>query len=557
MKRDFICIRDKFRRLIQAREINYDGEKDIYSACSIQHLLNDQDTEDALECLKRTALYMDLPHPHGRDVRGENDFAATRLIVAINELYDKMTDDVKAHIKRFFLERDFTSMYGSENHVFMMRVARFLAAEFYGEDFKQFGITSDEAIRRDKKYIIEFVQFRAKYGLGEFTSAYLAEDMYMCSLLKEYAKDEEVKSIAQLAVDLITVEALHNLDKNGCLAGAVGRTYSFFPAFTHVMEGIKRVYVDGKVEGISQVRGLVTHAPDDFILDSFITRTYPDEVREEKHLHSMYAWRSDTPDWAHIEKLFKAGRISKYTYLGEKYGIGAINRQDAYPVDETEDWVYAHHQQVEWSLAIPGESEGDATKIFSSHPGVTGEHRHWTGDNKCCCSNTYANKNTAMVIYDIEQADQLEYTHMFIETEKYDRIERFENRIFLKKGDVNVFIYVNNPFEIDFKEHELKSQGRKNAYICRVEADTEFDEFIKKYKEMPVLFDQERMHLEFDGLFLDKNGNGSVDSPEKYPYGYVYDSSWVKAKWGEGIVNIKGGDKTLVLDFVNNRKYIK
>jgi hypothetical protein len=271
----------------------------------------------------------------------------------------------------------------------------------------------------------------------------------------------------------------------------------------------------------------------------------------------MYAWRTDIPDWKHIEKLHKAGSISKYTYLSDNYSIGAICNQDEYPVDETEDYVYAHHQQVEWSLLLPDEDNEKSTKLYTSHPGLTDQHRHWTGDLDCCCSKAYANKDTLLTIYDIEKEDKLEYTHTFFEIGKYDRIERDGNNLFLRKKNVNVFVHVANSYTLNIKENELISQGRKNGYVFRVEVGTDFDEFIEKYKNMPVTFDKNAMRLEFDGLYIDKNGNGKVDSSQKYPYGYVYRSNFVTAKWGEGVVYVHDKDKTLVLDFNENRKYVK
>jgi len=556
MKRDYDELLKKHREIIESLNISEDEQQDIYSAISIVHLMGDKSVNEAMEHIKRTALYMDLPHPLDRDVRGENDFAAIRLCVALYELYDKLTEETKTLVKRFFLERDFTSMYGSENHVFMMRAARYLAAQFYKEDFKQFNMTAEEVLKTDKKYITEFIQFRAKYGIGEFTSAYLYEDMFMCAMLQHYAEDGEVKNIAQMALDLLFIEALNNLDEHGYFAGGAGRTYSFNEVGCHSTEGIKKVFVD-MVPRKHTIHALVKHSPDKFIADAFCNRKYPCEVFEQKHLHSMYAWRTDTPDWAHIEKLHKAGCISKYTYLSKEYGIGAINHQDDYPVDETEDFVYAHHQQVEWSLVIPGKDMADSTKIFSHHPGLTDQHRHWTGDLDCCCSKAYANKNTLLTIYDIEKEDKLGYTHMFLELEKFDRVEKMENDLFLRKGNVNVFVHVANPYTIDIKESELISQGRKNAYVCRVEVGGDFDKFIEKYRNMPVKFDKSAMRLEFDGLFIDKSANGSIASPEKYPYTHVYKSEWVEAKWGEGIVYVHDGDKTLVMDFNENRKYIK
>ncbi len=545
---------EECRKIIQSFPIEKD--EDVYSDYAIIHLMNDQNVEKANEKIKNTALYMDLPHPFGRDVRGENDFAAMRLCVAIYQVYDKLTEENKALIKRFFLERDFTSMFGSENHVFMMRVARYLAAQFYKEDFKQFKLTYKEVLETDKKYIIEFIQFRAKYGIGEFNSAYLFEDLFMCSTLYNFAEDPAVKNMAQMALDLLLIEALNNLDKNGCFAGGAGRTYFFNQVGAHATERCKNFFIDMIPSEIRTIAHVV-HEFDPFLRDAYLNRTYPCQVLEEKHLHSMYAWRTDIPDWAHIEKLHRAGSISKYTYLSDEYGIGAICHQDDYPVDETEDHVYAHHQQVEWSLTIPAENKEDSTKIFSSHPGLTDQHRHWTGDLDCCCSKAYANKNTLLTIYDIEKEDKLEYTHMFLEIGKYDRVEKEENKLFLRKGNVNVYVHVANSYTLDVKENELISQGRKNAYAVRVETGTDFDEFIEKYRNMPVNFDRENMRLEFDGYFVDKNANGKTGAPEKYPYGWVYNSDWVQAKWGEGTVYVKNGEKTLVMDFNENRKYIK
>ena len=555
MKRDYKALCEECRRLVSLTQYADDDWDDLYSDIALNQLLADIDPENANKHLQRTAKYVDLPHPGNRDVRGENDFAAKRLVAALYLCYDKMTDETKALIKTFLLERDFTSMYGSENHVFMMRIARYLAAQFYKEDFKQYNMTWQEALETDKKYIIDFIAFRAKYGMGEFDSAYLDVDVSMCAMLACYAEDKEVKNMASMGLDLLFIEALNNLDKNGYFAGAAGRTYHFSGMNT-VPARIKKAFVD-MCPMSTHLYTLAVVEPDEFIAQAYANRRYSDEVLEEKHLHSMYAWRTDVPDWAHIDKLHKAGSISKYTYLSDDYSIGGINRQCDYPVDDTEDYVYAHHQQVEWSLLIPGEDEADSTRIYTHHPGETDQHRYWTGDLKCCCSSTYANKDTLLTFYDIEKEDKLTFTHAFMEVGKFDRIERCGNRLFLRKGNVNVFMYCANEFVLHPRDNELISEGRKNAYVFRVEVGTEFDAFMEKYEKMIVTFDSDKMYLEFDGYFLTKEANGKVEAPQQYPYGYVYKSNFVEAKWAEGVVKVFNGDKTLVLDFVNNEKYVK
>ena len=39
-------------------------------------------------------------------------------------------------------------------------------AEFFGEDFKNYNMTCAEALETDKKYILDFITYRAKYGFG-------------------------------------------------------------------------------------------------------------------------------------------------------------------------------------------------------------------------------------------------------------------------------------------------------------------------------------------------------------------------------------------------------
>ncbi len=538
---------------------------DLYGHKSIVSLMGDKERANANACIRRTALYMDLPHIHGRDVRGENDFAAIRLATSLYLCYDKYEDETKRLVKQFLLERDFTSMYGSENHHMMMHIARYLAAQFYkGETFKQYGLTAEEALAIDKKWLIDFLSWRAKYGFGEFdSSGYLGEDMMMVSMLDCYAEDKEIQSLGHMMVNLIALEMFNNIDKFGYSAGARGRSYPG-PYTSTAKERFRKQYID--MEPCYNLNFVIAPAfPDEWVLDTYRQRQYPCEVYERKNLHSMYAWEGNTPDWEKLDDINKAGCINKYTYLCDEYTIGAINHQDFYPEKYPYDGGYAHHQQVEWTLWLPCEDEVEATKLFSHHPGHCGEHNRWTGDIHCCCNNSYATKDTCITVYNIEKEKEDDYTHMFFEPHKYDAIKYETNGVFLKKDCRYVFVYVAKPYSVgvesEFGRDEIKSVGRKNAWAVRVGLEKDygsFDAFIEAMKKLHISFDEDNMVFEFDNLSVSRPFHNTVDGKENaYPYANVYDTPWVKSVWGEGVVEVISGGKTYVMDFNKIDTYTK
>ncbi len=528
---------------------------DIYGEYAIVRLMAGKDIELANEVIKRAAMFMDIPHPWGRDVHGENDFAALNMIAAMNLIKDRITPENQALIKTLLLERDFKSMYGSENHTFVFHAVRLLVAEYYREKFIQYDLSWQEAFRRDKAFLLEFMCFRAKYGFGEFTSSYTVADLSFASFLVNFAQDAEIKHMAQMFIDILTLEAFNNT--NGYyLCGACGRTYPHecLNIGHTVIGNCKRVLV-GLEMPQNPAFVISPYIPDDFVIEAIETRTFPTEIRERKHLHSMYAWWAyDIPDRDQIQRLFDAGSINKYTYICPEYGIGAVNHQDTYPVDSTGDSDYAHHQQVEWTLVLPEDDTNRATKIFSSHPGSTGEHNEWTGDLRCCCTRSFATKDTALTIYNIRKPDEKQYTHLFLQTDKFDSVIFEKPYMFLKKGERYIGIFVANDFE-KTGDNEIRSQGAKNAYALHIELarDNEsFEKFCDKMRNTPVKFSSAEMSFTFGDITIDEKHEYISGEAVEYPYKNVYDMPWCRSIWGDGKVEVYGDGKKTVLDFNKN-----
>lgn len=549
------CI--EYTSSIPYEEIPYD---DVYGTYSIIKLMLGKEKEEANKHLLYTASYMekDIIDKSNRSPLGENDFAALRCIIALNTVYDSLYPEVRERMKKFLLEENYESIYGSENHVVLFRICRFLAAEFFGEDFKNYNMTCCQVLKTDKKYLLDFITYRAKYGFGEFTSAYLYADSVFFGALYCYVKDEKLKTAAKMMLDLLTIESFNNMDNKLNTAGAMGRVYpnNICPPHAATGAALKEILYERfqTVKDVSEYL-IAPFNVDKFIVDAFNERALPFEVKERKHLHSMYAWRSNIPDFNHLDKMLKAGSINKYTYWCEGYGLGGINRQDEYPVDETEDYIYAHHQQVEWSLIFPENEKQQATRIYSHHPGDFGEHNYFTGDLRCCCSKSFVTKNTALTVYDIEKEHEEDFTVLFIEPDDYDEFVIDGNYVFVKRNGFCAGIYIAKPFSLEKHSvdesiddrgfrYNLVSRGRKNAYALHIEkAEGNLEDFIKKIKAIPVHFDEEKTELTFGNLKLSRYSG----CEKEYPY--VYDTPWCRSEWGEGKVYVYSPKGEHILDF--------
>ena len=111
----------------------YDYKTDIYGEDAALNLWANRNLAAANERLRNTALWFDQPHPHGRDPRGESTFAALGMAGALYHAPDRLEPETKRLIDRFFLEKNFESMYESENHRLLHHTALYLAAMFYAD----------------------------------------------------------------------------------------------------------------------------------------------------------------------------------------------------------------------------------------------------------------------------------------------------------------------------------------------------------------------------------------------------------------------------------------
>ncbi|MBQ7900660.1 MAG: hypothetical protein IJ365_01685, partial [Clostridia bacterium] len=370
----------------------------IYGDYAILHIMHNDNMEDSLRMLKFAADWFEHPHPFGRDIRGESDFAAIRLVCALyeSECYNKLPEDIKESLKRFFTQRDYSSIYGSENHSLMYTAARLLSAQFYEDAyFENFGISAKDCYARDLAYLHEFLDFRAGRGWGEFDSlGYAFEIMLILATLHKYAKDDGLRNKCHMAMDVILLDMMAD-SIEGLYGGAHGRSYpeAILDRLTAGMTRLYYYYFGGKFYNGKEMTSvniyLSDYIPSQIVYDVAYGRKMPFENRERKHLHCCTAWMKDI---LHEDLEYVTGAINKYTYVCEDYALGSVTKQDPYPDDFYDRW-YARHQQHEWELTLPG---GGEHKIFTHHSAIADYHRinnRWTGDNRCMCGSFYTNKN--------------------------------------------------------------------------------------------------------------------------------------------------------------------
>ena len=458
-------------------------KRDIYAATAALNLFYGKYVRESIDQVIRTARWFDLPHPNGRDPRGESTFAAMGMLPTLYYNWDKLTDEARAAVDRFFLTKNFESMYESENHRLQHHTALYLAGQFYGErTFEWCGNTGTQMAAETGAWLRHFVHFRAKEGWGEFDSlGYLDVDFGCLLLLADLSRDKELATISRMMLDVLLLDMVVD-SKNGLYGGAHGRIYP--PTALNILCGgmaadyYLYIGLDNDeserralkfLPGVPVAALMVDYRPDPVVLEMALGRVGAYENREAKHLHC-------------IPKEQQPGRISKYTYVTDKYIVGAINRQDDYDPNTRQRW-YAHHEQHELDALILADPRA---KIFTHHPGSSKEHNRWTGDLGCCCVNTFAWHNVAMSMYDIRNPNEFAYINAHFNRDVMENVSIRGNWVFGEKDGVYAALYGANGWawacdELraaaprSTEEHaedndriELWSEGRKHACVIEL-----------------------------------------------------------------------------------------
>lgn len=530
--------------------LNGDIEKDPYGARCIARLIScQQPGEKEIDRLNRVAKWFELPHPTmpGRDMTGEPDFTANKLIRAFYMLENKLPEETIELIHKFFTEWNFESKYKSENHMFLFHASRYLYALKCPErEFRQYHMTSEEVLKEDRTFLQEFIRFRAQRGWAEFESyGYNPEDFTALLNLYDFG-DPEMSKYAEMSANLLLMDMLVDSSKEGYCGGAHGRIYEG-SVFDHRKSGLYSLYQlyfgEGMAE-ISYLEPLVSnYRPADYVYDMLNARSDAWENRECKHLHSI------TYETPHKQVPQVPGNINKRTFITPDYIIGGVTWQDDYPEDSPAAW-YAHHQQHEWELTL---LTGPDVRIFTHHPGSNGpegkEHGYWTGDLFCCCGQFFNDRNIALATYDIPEGEA-DFIHASVPFEKLETEEE-GNYLWMKASErLYAALWFSQglaPGGEGLEHKEIRSYGRKHGVVCTVATKEEcggYEAFKTMVKANNPVFDAATMTLTYDNLKMNRGERFIDNKLVQFPY-ETFDSPMMYSKYGSGIIETA----KVVLDF--------
>ena len=531
---------------------------DIYSNRAIALLALDRHVQEANERIRRTAEWFDHPHPRGRRHDGECDFAAMNLARAWHLFKgdERLEPATRERIRRFFLEHDFKSRHPSENHVLLFRTSRYLMAqEWPDERFKAYNATGATLLEQDGVWLKQFIRFRARQGWGEFDSSVYIGPVFECLLtLYDYAEDAELRQLAGQMLNLALADlAVDSL--NGMVCGAQGRIYPP-QALDHAAEGtygLQYLYF-GNVDPASRgERGTIVDAvvssfrPMSIVLDIALNRTDAYLNRERKHLHNMADTLPSRP---------LPGSIRKATWYTPHYALGAVQFQDPYPPGRGA-W-YAYHQQHQWDLSFVTRTR---SRLFTHHPGRTGEHNYWTGDLGCRCVSTFMHKTAVLALYDIPRNQRYQFIHAYVPRAAFDEVVEENGWIFVREGAACAALRMLGGHEWttqgEWKDVEVVSPGAKNGAVCEAGLIADFgsfEAFRREIAENEVRFDPERMQLTYVSkragtITIDTKGLREVNGEPvdlDYP---TYDCPYIQSEWDSGVVTLIKGELREVLDF--------
>ncbi len=504
--------------------------------------------------------------------RGEIDFVAIRIVRLLFINQERIEPETAQAMRSFFLKVDFLSRHHSENHMFMSRASRYLAACYYKDEyFEQYNMSAAELKELDKKYLIDFLQYRARRGWAEFNSlCYEIHNFNTLLALSDCAEDTEIKTISEMTMEVMLLTMMENSTKNGIYGGAHARSYDMvikkLQRGTYTLDAL--YFGGGDFENTTKEIGMFSEPfiliskwrPSNLLYTIYANKKYPILAKERTHNHTL-AW--EPRDY---------GYINKYTYSTQLYSIGCVNYQDAFP--ESDGW-YEEHQQTNWSLTF---AENPNASITTHHPGSNGLHSYWFGDWDCCCNHLFGQKNKIIGVYYIpyQSDDLINYIHAYVAKGEFDKIieKPDENKLYLALGDVYVALMFSHEYAWGGQEPEseiviydnYKTSDIRIAFACEVSSKNEsgsFEEFIEAVENKAFIFDADNLDVVYDDMHYtvvpnEKNKkrvnaelqhiNGELLS---YPYPNTYSSSIMISEFDSGVFRIYGEDTTRIMDFIS------
>ena len=497
---------------------------------------------------------------------GAEDFISLDLILLMQNDKLNISQNLRNRVEEFFLTLDFSNPEEalSENHRITYYAIAIAASETFDNAIFFNGLSSDENKKLYKSYILDWIDFRMKYGMGEYDSTgYYVIDFAALETIYTQTKDNELKRrVYEMLMYLYTDAGLDS--NNSVIGGATLRSYvnklkQFEnPALDVVFNNF--VYPEHTVAMQMMPLSYSEFVPQESLAELCADRRESYVNVEKRRIYTI----PDDP------KLMKT--LTKYTYVTPDYIIGSLVERDDLPENaygnlnhiyvntgtyEKDTRILPDFQSIGFSLGIKG---NPLLNIFDSHPGsdytvTNGAHSYFSGDHGCHCARYGQYENTVLSIRHITDERLPQFSHLYINRNEFDEVVEENGWIILRSGDVYAALFpmaedgssysYGNENEIfantPLSELEIKINSADSAFVAEVYNRNEvgeFNGFVKAVSEKKPVFNGNSLeYTSYRGDLLELNYTNNelyINGSKKIYTGEFTDSAeiYLKSGWG-------------------------
>lgn len=400
----------------------------------------------------------------------------------------------------------------TENHYILFSSAAYLAGQYYPDEvFINSGETGRQKMARNRPRILRWLDLRFRTGFSEWLShVYYDEDLTALLSLYDFAKDDEIRSKAEMVLDLLLLDMALNSFK-GVFGSTHGRAYEntkkwatnegttdtskllfgrgIFSGFDNMsaiafaLSGYRMPKVIEEIASgmgdhpalqnrqrmgikLSEMEKWGIH-PDNFedgmLYLTLEAYTHPRTIANTLSMFDTCNWwkNSFLSDFKPYRRLLKAvNAIGGLPLLArilerdicrntrEEVNIYTYRTPD-YMLSTAQDYRkgFGGDQQHIWQATL-----GPDAVCFTTHPAKLegASPNYWAGSGLLPRAAQY--KNVVIVIYNIQKIPAFYvpirhfFTHAWLPKDKFDEVVEKDNWIFARKGEGYLALRSQNPY---------------------------------------------------------------------------------------------------------------
>ncbi len=516
------------------------------------------------------------------------DFIVNILLVVRNELKDFLnaSDEAWENVDELLLGEYYGSdkTMISENHRIVNLTDAYLIGEMFPDKIMYGGKTGRETAEEYKQYIINWMNFRYKYGMTEYDSTYIGIDLIALETVCNYTKDESMRRLCTDFLNWLYTDS--SIDAMGDrLTGAHGRTYFN----TDVLAKLFHLAQRFETEDTKWTENVGSYGVQPAVY-SFLTAELDDVVYEIANADKTGLVNKERRKTHHLPDDEDMDELCKYTYFGDGYALGCIVNYNnpfhdvTYKGDKFYNskgiWVAGGHQEISMTATIEG---NDKRFITFGQPGPLGpsdtksKHHYFSGFYNYPAFDYMQHENTIIGLYHIDDIAQLPYSHGYIPKSQFERVDEEDGWIFLLSGEIYTAIKPLNASShntlayrwgdavkhtgsnILLSENEICMDGTHTGFVMQIaskgETNMSFDEFKSTMKQTKIEYSADKngtlTYTTYKGDVLSSVYDTHEDSlngvKEDYSTWKLFDSKYTQSEYGSGYTTITSGNNTLTV----------